>query len=388
MPLRRLLLRIMLWSLGVAALLGAAAMLFLESAIIVRVVGTAAVTGVAAGLMILMTFFADRPATRNSGLLGLAFIIAEALMTLALIWSEDTKLEGDWMESLGLTMLFLAFTAPPAMLMLRAIETGASRVAGYAGTALCAVVLLALLYPAWVDTSWNNWEKHLGTSLTIAGYGLLICGSLVGFGVEMRHWRWVGVAAAAAAGTMLLVSIWRPTGSGPELFAVVTTVAALVAHANLVLLVPLLPNQRWLAWATIVATVFCGVFIDAIVIADVPGDTGLLARAAGACGILSACGTLALAVIARMNRKIDRPAVALSHVTTFSLACPGCQRRHTLPTGSAKCPTCGLIVHCRFEEPHCPQCDYNLYNLKSDRCPECGFAVTASASPPPLPTTA
>jgi hypothetical protein len=378
----------MLWSLGAAALLGAAAMLFLKSDVILRVVGTAGVTGVAAGLMILMTFFHDRPATRNAGLLGLAFVLAEALMTLALIWSADTKLQGAWIDALGFTMLFLAFTAPPAMLMLRAIETAASRVAGYVGTALCAVVFLTLLYPAWFDTSWNNWEKHLGTSLTLAGYGLLVCGSLVGFGQDRRHWRWAGVAAAAVAAAMLLVAIWRPSGRGPEVFAVITTVAALVAHANLVLLVPLLPGQRWLAWATIAATVFCGAFIDALVIADLPNDTGLLARAAGACGILSACGTLALAVLARMNRKVERAAVALAHVTTFSLTCPGCQRKHTLPTGWARCPTCGLIVHCRFEEPHCPQCDYNLYNLKSDRCPECGFAVTASTSPPPLTTSA
>ena len=50
--------------------------------------------------------------------------------------------------------------------------------------------------------------------------------------------------------------------------------------------------------------------------------------------------------------------------------------RHARPAMAVRC---GLKFHIRLEEPRCPKCDYLLFMLQSDRCPECGTPVRGGA---------
>ena len=94
--------------------------------------------------------------------------------------------------------------------------------------------------------------------------------------------------------------------------------------------------------------------------------------------ILAACGTLALAVLALLNRRVDLESV----VTAFdaiTVVCPACRKKQSIALGAAACKTCGLRIEVRTSQPRCPECEYLLRGLTSDRCPECGTTVRGDA---------
>src|ERR1043166_4109012 len=107
--MRKLFLKIMLWSLAAAAVLGAAAILTGRESTLQSVTWTTLVTAGAAALLMPNSMLVDRPNTRASGLLGMAIVLAEFFLANALIW-DIAKMSGGShaQEVTGLTMLFLA----------------------------------------------------------------------------------------------------------------------------------------------------------------------------------------------------------------------------------------------------------------------------------------
>ena len=367
----------MLWSLGVTAVAGAAAALLSAGDVGWRIVATGVITAVAAGLMLPFSILADKPGARREGLLGMALVVLEFIGALALIWRIFQAL-GAWdlEEKIGLTMLFVGITALPAILFLRFASMPSARVAARAGVALSGIVFVLLMLGTWTPGGvWRN-DELFASAGSIAALGVLGVASLAGVGTTPhRSWRWVGVLASLVATVMAVVAICKHIHSGSAVFAVIVSVAAVVAHANVCLFVPLTPAQRWVRVVTISAAVATAALVDAMVSADewhfyfTPGQ-----NLAGAAGIIASCGSLALLVLARLNRHLDRVPV-LSEVREMTVICPGCRKKQTLPVGDSSCSTCGLTFHIRVEEPRCPNCDYVLFMLQSDRCPECGTAV-------------
>jgi hypothetical protein len=372
MKLRKLLLRVMLCSLAVAAAVGVLAVLFF-SEITARVVGTAITTAVAAGLMMVLSLVADRERFRASGTLGMAAVVAEYLLGLLMIWGIDAIAGYQWEASAAALMLTIAGVVLPAMFYLRMTLVPMARIAAWVGVGVCAVVFMLFAVPAWITASWMDYGNWCSTAACLGVFGVAATASLAGAGFDRRHWRYVGVLAAGAAFVMGTIGIWRDLHQGPLAFAIIASLAAVVAHANLVLLCPLKPHQRWLAWATIACAVLTAVGVDVTMSINNEVED-LLARISGAASILAGCGSLALLVLAGLNRKV-KPKAVLSKIEEFTLICPGCNKRHTLPVGDARCPTCLLETHVSFTEPRCPKCDYLLFMLQSDRCPECGTVV-------------
>ena len=72
MALRTTLLRVMLWSLAIAAVTGVVAVLTQSGAVAWRVVGSGLTTAVASGLMLAASRLVDREKSRSAGLLGMA----------------------------------------------------------------------------------------------------------------------------------------------------------------------------------------------------------------------------------------------------------------------------------------------------------------------------
>ena len=386
MALRKLLIRVMLWSLGLTALAGAAAALFSAGDVGWRIVATGVITAVAAGFMLPFSILADKPQARREGLLGMALVVLEFVGALGLIWEVFEGL-GAWdLEvKVGATMAFVAMTALPAILFLRFASMPSAGAAGRTGLALSAVVFVLLMLGTWAGRVWDE-EEFFGTAGVVAGLGLLAVASLAGVGTAPRRpWRWVGVLASVAATAMAVYAIWAHIQSGSGVFAVVVSVAAVVAHANVCLFVPLTPSQKWVRVVTILAAIATAALVDALVLAeDHHFDLPLGANLAAAAGIVASCGSLALLVLARLNRHLDRVPV-LSEVRELTVICPGCERKQTLGVGDSACPTCGLKFHIRLEEPRCANCDYLLFKLDSDRCPECGMPVRGDpAAPAPV----
>jgi rubrerythrin len=112
------------------------------------------------------------------------------------------------------------------------------------------------------------------------------------------------------------------------------------------------------------------------------GESDVVERLAGACGIVAGCSTLATAVLSRINKRFLPPPASIADIRPTQLTCPLCGRKQTLSPGRTNCPACNVIIELRIEEPHCAVCNYSLLMLKSDRCPECGAAVKAPAAVP------
>src|SRR5687768_13859278 len=225
MPLRKLLLRVLLASLALAALFGAAGVLLAEFDAMWRVAGTAFWTAVCAAILLGASVAVDRPAARLAGLVGIALVTAEYLVILGLIWEFLPSLAGLDIEDL---LFALAWIIPlcgvPAVVSLRMTHAPVTRIAGWTGVglAVAAFVLLVIgaVGGAMSNSPWYAWDSDL---FEIAGglgmLGPLIVLSLVGAGKWDRHyWRWIGVACAASAFVAWTYGAVNNIYSGGELF--------------------------------------------------------------------------------------------------------------------------------------------------------------------------
>jgi hypothetical protein len=146
-------------------------------------------------------------------------------------------------------------------------------------------------------------------------------------------------------------------------------------------------GQTLLRLGTVAAVVVASALVDMIFYQPsyLRGPNELLGRATAATSIAAACGTLAILVLARLNRKSVTPAVPAG-VKALAIVCPWCTQKQTAPLGASVCAVCGLKFQIAVEEPRCANCDYLLFMLKTDRCPECGLTMNAPAEGTPAPS--
>jgi hypothetical protein len=206
-------------------------------------------------------------------------------------------------------------------------------------------------------------ERWVSLGMSLAGFSLLAVLCLVGAGCDRRHWRWLGVAAAAAACSISSYAIIYDIHRTSAVFISIVSIAAVVAHASVMVRCPLKPGQRWLLWGTIGAAITTAFFVD-LGESLSPWREELLGRLAGAAAIIGGCGTLALLVVARMNQRIPLAAAPVATLPDAILFCPRCQTKQTIALGSAKCTACGLIIEVRVRESEAEE---------SRRSAECGI---------------
>jgi hypothetical protein len=342
MTARKVLLRIVFGSLALAAGFGAAGVIFAGHDTLWRIVWTCAATAVAALLVLGSSSLLEREDTWAPGALSLALIIGEYLLNLGLIWEVFGKAE----DQAGLTAVFLALTGFPALVFVGTRGQAASRLAAPVGLAACASSFLLLMAGTW-SRGWgtrnlghNHWFDVSGS---LAPFAFLAVVALVGAGVDRRHWRWGGVAAAALAFSMATYAILLDIREASSLFVCLASVAVVVAHANALVRVPLASNQRWLLRATLGTAIAAAAFVDLGSIMR-PWQEETLGRLAGAAAIMAGCGTLALLVLARVNRRVQRPEFSPTDVRHVSLVCPRCNRRQSIAVEGGRCAACGLAI--------------------------------------------
>lgn len=366
----------MLWSLGLAALAGVCAAFWGVSETW-RFIGTALMTSVAAGLMLAVGRLIDREKTREAGLVGMAAITVEYILGVLLLW--EASLPSDFRDGIGYTMLAALQVAPPVMAFLALKKGKANSVARWIGLIATAVAFVLMMVAAWVTQGFLDKWWLSSAAVEVCGAVAALC--VLGVPLSGWNWRWPGIIAAFVSMVLSLIGIWsNPQGSW--IFAAIAGVAAVVAHANISLLCPLRPSQKWVRFVTIVAVVAAALLIDAIVYRDLSMQDPL-ERPLTAAGVVAGCGTLALAVFARMNLRLQPESPTPDLLTTLTLECPHCALKQKLPAGDSACQRCGLRFHIRLEEPRCGGCGYLLYMLKSDRCPECGLPVQLGAPAAP-----
>jgi hypothetical protein len=264
------------------------------------------------------------------------------------------------------------------------------RIAGAVGLAVAGAIF------AWMAmVIWDLWplRSTIGFDPSdLAGYlipyGLLTVFCLIGVGADRQYWRWIGVVAAAVAYVMVCYAQIKQLHGDPTLLISITTLAAVIAQANMLSLIPLRPNQVWLRWVTILAGVATGACTCMTTYIRYGGGWSggaedlLVERMAGAFGVIAGCGTLALAVLARINRRWQQAAsTPISDLREITLVCPLCQKKQTIPLNAdARCGGCNVQLNVRVEEPRCHVCGYSLMMLTSVVCPECGSPVSNSPS--------
>ena len=344
---RKVLLRIVFWALGLAACFGAAGVIFAGHDTLWRIVGTCAATAAGAFLVLAASRQLDQETTWLPGVMAISLVVTEYLATLGLIWSLFRSAD----EAAGLTMLFLAATSVPAIgftaILKRPDGALAARV-GLAASAAVFVVLMVGTWGGWLGAVRAERWHSLGLSLAVFAVLAVLC--LVGSGTDRRHWRWLGVAAAAAAFSIFAYAILLDIHRSSALFVCVVSVAAVVAHANAMAWCPLKPAQRWLLWGTIGAGTATGAFVDLARITS-PWQEEMLGRLAGAMAIIAGCGTLALLILARINQRIVPVAATLADLHEIALTCPRCRAKQTVAMGSGECGACGLVIRVQVQEP-------------------------------------
>jgi hypothetical protein len=399
-PLRRIIFIGMLGSLAAMALLGVLSVLTSHGTDLWTLIGTAITAAVASALLLGASKLIDHPRTRITGLFLMGLLLLEFLLTVLAIWDFGRFLGGPrHAENLLETVAIVLAIGVPATLLLHIAQNQEFRRAGIVGLILCAASFIFFNSAIWFvtqrygDDHW--WESAY--ALLLLAIGLPACISRG----DRHWWRYIGTAAAVGAFVLAMFNVWNNFWTHNELFVLLLTIAIAVAHANLCLLCNLKPSQYWLRRITIILV---GATLIAVNIAVFYGtdDSGyfnrwsrndknveLLSRVAGATGICAACGSLALVVLARANKKLavgSQP----TEIKQIAVTCPNCSSKQTVNLGDSSCDTCGLRYSIRVEEPRCANCDYLLYMFKGDRCPECGTPVgnaPIAAPAPPLPVT-
>jgi hypothetical protein len=344
---RKVLLRIVFWALGLAACFGAAGVIFAGHDTLWRIVGTCAATAAGAFLLLAASRQLDQQKTWLPGVMAVSLIVLEYLATLGLTWSLFGRAE----EPAALTMFCLVATAVPAIgfsaIMNRSEGARSARV-GLFASVVVFVLLLVGTWGGWLGAVRAEHWHSLGLSLAIFAVLAVLC--LIGSGTDLRHWRWLGVTAAAAAFAISAYAILLDIHKTSAFFVCVVSVAAVVAHANAMAWCPLKPAQRWLLWGTIGTGIATGGFVDLARITS-PWQEEMLGRLAGATAIIAGCGTLALLILARINQRIVPVAAALADLRDITLTCPRCRAKQTIAIGSGKCGACGLLIQVRVQEP-------------------------------------
>ncbi len=337
--LRAMSLKAMLWLLGTAAVIGVLTVLTASYDILGRVAGTILVTAVAAGFLWPLSIMIDSPKMLAAGLFGMAAVVVVYSLVIPLIWELDHQ-----DEEILFSSLVIGLTTPVGMMALLMVRLPRVQFAGRVGTVLYALVLASFFIAIWHPEGWRAREEWWECGWWLAVYGGLSVACLSGFVPSIvPDWRWLGALASATAWYFIMAHEWGQWSLHEKTITLFTSLAVVVAHTSLTLFVPLTARQVWVRIGTSIALATTAAFVNFELHFSPGRGVGMLGRIAGAAGVVASCGTLALIVLARLNRGGSRDDL-VGDFSEVTLYCPQCRSKQTLPLGGGECPRCGLAI--------------------------------------------
>jgi hypothetical protein len=387
--LRRIILWVMLVALGLSAALAVVGVLTTNIGEEYQMIGTGIAAAVASGLLLASCKFLDSEKSRQAGLMLMAVIVFEFILVLVALWNPlagSSRWRGQ--EALTLTAVCFPVVALPATIFFHIRQFQGGRLAAFLGMAMCAVTFIAFLRAIWGDYAKvysPDAENYWGVGWSCWLFAVVGSAATAGFGTDRRHWRWIGFAAAVTALAMAIYGILHQPEPTSDFFIIITTLAVLIAHINVMWLCKLKRWQEFLRLATTAFAVIACLCFDYAAI-EQRNAFDITWRFGMAAGICAGCGTVAVAILAVFNRRTNPvPAGSGIDLAEIPLACPCCHHKLSIAlkdgVGEIPCSGCGMIYNIRVRAPRCPGCGYILLMFQGERCPECGAAVTPSPGP-------
>lgn len=374
MNLQRILIRVMLWMLAITAVAGVLT-IFGSARVMGRVAGTGALTAAAMIAAFPLSKFLDRDEKRLGGLVGLMGLVVAFSLALVAIWIglfiSSWQIEGRFAAS-SATIFFASMLAAMLIPARRSASLGLAATFSLVSDALAALIFLAAI--------WSDFDEKLGeTGGSLLAAALPAALAMIAPSPRDRLWRWIGLLAALASFVMSLIGTWFIPSADPTIYIGVLCIACVAGYANVVLHLTLPESALWLrlvAIAAAAATAGGITYISALSQGFKNSPPEMLARFTGAAGIVTACASIALVVLLRLNPA--RNTQPVSGIDALSLVCPRCKKKFDARVGTSACPSCGLLFTIGVREPLCHVCQYPLLDLKSANCPECGTARNAN----------
>ena len=385
MTLQRRLLSAMLGLLALAALAGVSTIFLSQTDFIGRVAGTLFFSAVAIAMAIPSSKSLEKQSDRTRGLVTMLAIVVGLCLALTAVWFEYVFFGAGW-DMDHSTLAYVA-TVVPALAFASLYFRAGGRMAGATGVGLAGVVFGSWLLGIWGrQVGFVAHVKWYETAGLFAYCAVPVSACLFGTMAGGKHWRFLGVAAAACGVVLGLIGIWMALGGKPTIIAHCMIVATVIGGANVLTRVNMPRSQAWLPLATTAMAVITGVL--AVIFNHLSSDEiradidDTVVRLLTASLNVTVCGVLAIIVLLVFNKRfVVTEAKSLADIKTVTVHCPRCAVKQNAPLGESNCSGCNLIFLLRVAEPHCPKCNYVVLDIRGGRCPECGEPITSPTPP-------
>jgi len=387
MTLQRKLLRAMLALIALAALAGVATIFVPATDFMGRIALTLVAAAIAIAVALPASSRLDHERTRPAGLALLGAVVPAFLLILLAIWVGLFGFSR-WEWYFAGTAGHYVVCAGAALAALSLARKPDNRLAGGVALLSAALCFGFGVLGIWVEvlgiTGFDILAQLWGTAWLIFWCGIIIAACLFGLGKHAAPWRWLGVVASLLALAMGLWGIWNKLSDPPMWFLQALFVGIAVGVCNVLNTLDFKGFQRYVALGTMAMVLASFAFATYLNITTVgfrgaDFEQDFAARLLAASCIISVCGLLAIVIFLAANRRaLVTHSGAIKEIKAVRITCPRCATKCDAHVGASRCTGCGLIFLLDLAEPRCIKCEYNLLDLKSDRCPECGTPVIES----------
>lgn len=270
------------------------------------------------------------------------------------------------------TLFGLALHCAGSLAFLRELRAGTLAWRGIVPLGICAANFLILIVGTWII---DKQEEAWGTTGVLTGSAALLSPAWTLIRKRLHVPLVVAaVSAVAIAAGLTIFEIWaggfwsyRPTWE--KVLGCVWTLAIVVALASTLFAWRSQPRLRWLRVLTTLLITGAAAMIVAGIIDERLWEGEFYRRLTAVLAILSICGVLIHAVLARL---LKPEAAAGRAAIDVEMRCPKCREDLVQPTGLSACPHCGTKFEIRVLPSACLKCGYDLAALREPKCPECG----------------
>ncbi len=380
----------MLMLLGLAALAGVTTIFVPARDFLGRIALTLIAAAFAIAIALPASSRLDHERTRPVGLAILVAIVPAFLLILMAIWIGlfgGYRIEWYFAATAG----HYCFCAAAALGALSLARRAGNRPAGLIALLAAALCFAGGLLGIWIDSAglggYKVQAQFWGSAWLIFWCGITVSACLFGLGSRTAPWRWLGVLASLAAAAMGLWGIWNELSDPPMWFLQAMFIGIAVGVCNILNTLELKGFQRYVALGTmamVLASFFFASYLNLVTVGFKTADfeQDFAARLLAASCIISVCGLLAIVIFLAANRRsLVTHSGAIKEIKNIRIICPRCATKCDAAPGTSRCTGCGLLFILQLAEPHCIKCEYNLLDLKADRCPECGTPIAESTPP-------